>query len=342
MVQYATMEFERRPAHQRNPDLEILLQQINGILNPVEAAIVAKHSKPKYPSLFILGAPRSGTTLMLQWLASTHRFAYPTNLLSRFYGAPYIGALVQRLLTDPRYDFNRELFDLSPEATFQSNLGKTTGALSPHGFWYFWRRFFPLSELQPLDEAQFDPAAVRDCLAELAAVEAVFDKPLAMKGAHMNFNIPFFATMFQQAVFVYVTRHPFYNMQSLFEARLNYFGDLRAWYSGRPPEYSELENLDPYHQIAGQVYYTNEAVARGLGAIEEKRFVRVNYETFCRDPRVTYSEILDALAARGWQTDDTYSGPTSFSPTNQVRLDGGDCDRLVEAYQHFARVRLTV
>ncbi|GAH14530.1 unnamed protein product, partial [marine sediment metagenome] len=29
---------------------------------------------------------------MMQWLASTEMFAYPSNLLSRFYGSPYIGA----------------------------------------------------------------------------------------------------------------------------------------------------------------------------------------------------------------------------------------------------------
>ena len=55
----------------------------------------------RFSKVFVVGALRSGTTLFTQWLATTGLTAYPTNLLSRFYGAPLVGAKIQQLLTDP-------------------------------------------------------------------------------------------------------------------------------------------------------------------------------------------------------------------------------------------------
>ena len=131
------MKFKRQAEFQRNENLERLLKEINSILEAAEDTILIHYRMPKYPVIFVVGAPRCGSTLVMQWLARTGKFAYPSNLLSRFYGAPYIGAKIQKLITDPEYDFNNELFDFDNEISFESNLGKTKGALEPNEFWYF-------------------------------------------------------------------------------------------------------------------------------------------------------------------------------------------------------------
>ena len=58
-----------------------------------------------------MGNPRSGTTLFIQWLGISGYLAYPTNLLSRFYGVPCIGAKIQLMLT--KHDSNNDLFDFN-------------------------------------------------------------------------------------------------------------------------------------------------------------------------------------------------------------------------------------
>ena len=118
------MKFERRKKFQRNEKLESLLKEINGILGPVEEDILENYRMPKYPVVLIVGCARSGSTLMMQWLARTGIFAYPTNLLSRFFGAPYIGALIQQLLTAPEFNFNNEILDFNNEISFSSDFGK--------------------------------------------------------------------------------------------------------------------------------------------------------------------------------------------------------------------------
>ena len=90
----------------------------------------------------------------MQWLANTGAVAYPTNILSRFFGAPVIGAQIQLLLTDPRYNFRDEIHDFNGTISFHSDIGKTRGALNPNEFWHFWRRFLPFGELDWLPDEE--------------------------------------------------------------------------------------------------------------------------------------------------------------------------------------------
>ena len=103
---------QRQTSYQRNTGLESLLNEINSLLAPVEAGVRERFGKPRLPLILVVGAPRSGTTLVTQWLAAMGGFAYPSNLLSRFFQAPYIGALLQQMLTDPAYQFRDEFSEL--------------------------------------------------------------------------------------------------------------------------------------------------------------------------------------------------------------------------------------
>lgn len=322
--------FERRSEHKRDETLEALLKEVNGLLGAAESEAVRRFETTRYPAVLIMGSPRSGTTLLLQWLARTDRFAYPTNILSRFYGAPYIGAKIQLMLT--RHDFRNEIFDFNEEVPFASRLGKTRGALAPNEFWYFWRRFFPYGELQCLDERELERVDRRGFVSELAAIEAVFDKPFAMKGMFVNWNIPFISSMLPKVLFLYIKRHPFFNIQSLLEARVDYYGDKRAWYSFKPPEYITLRGLSPYEQVAGQIYHTNRAVEDGLGHVEAPKRLEISYEEFCSRPEAVYSDISDKLSLQGCEIDRRYEGPERFAATNDIRLPLEECEKIREAY----------
>src|SRR5699024_10587460 len=132
-------------------EIEAILRLLNDTLADDEADLTHEYNKPKYPVLFIVGNARSGTTLLYQWLASTGLFAYPSNIISRFYNAPYIVALIHKMFID--YDKFGELSG-DRKLSFNSTLGKTKGPASPHEFWYFWRRFFEFEDIQKLNDQQ--------------------------------------------------------------------------------------------------------------------------------------------------------------------------------------------
>jgi hypothetical protein len=335
------MEFQRQIGFQKNENLERLLKEINGILGPAEEKILRRHTMPKYPIVLIVGCGRCGSTLIQQWLANTGKFACPTNLLSRFYDAPYIGAKIQQLLTDPMYDFNQEFFDFKGKMSFESNLGKTRGALEPNEFWYFWRRFFPSAETEYLDEQLLKEVNCEKFTAELAAIEAAFGKPFVMKAHSLRFNIPFLSSILEKVLFIFVERHPLYNIQSLLESRVKYFGDRRAWFGPKPKEFEMLRRLDPIAQASGQIYFTSHAIEEGLNQIDAGHMLRVSYEKFCRAPEGVFSKIKKKFAKQGYRVAWDYIGPMKFQSANRVRLPKEECERVINSYKDFSGVELS-
>lgn len=331
------MQSERQPAFKRNDDLEALLREINSILEIAEDGIMPFFTMPRYPVIYIVGCARAGSTLILQWLANTGIFAYPTNLLSRFYAAPYIGARIQQMLTEPRYNFRDEFADLTSNIGFFSELGKTKGALAPNEFWYFWRRFFDYGEIQRLDEEALRKVNIEQFISELSALEAAFDKPLVMKGHIINWNIPFISRNFEKVLFVHIIREPIFNAQSLLESRKKYYGAIDRWYSFKPPEYERLKDRHPYDQVAGQVYFTNRAISNGLAQVSSERWIRVRYEEFCKDPANLFFAIRDKFVAQGLTVDWRYDGPQAFECSNRIHISDEALKILTDAYATFAK-----
>lgn len=306
----------------RVSDLEILLKELNENLSGANEKYLGD-KKEKFSKIFVMGPLRGGTTLFTQWLAKTGLFAYPTNMLSRFFGAPLIGARIQQLLTDPRYNFRNEILDFDSDITFSSDNGKTKGALAPNEFWYFWRRFLPFDELDymPSEELR-GKARLDDLRDELNALGNILEKPFVMKGMIMNQNIPELAEQFEKALFIHIRRDPIFNIQSALEARKRQYGDINTWYSFKIKEYPELRSLDPLESVAGQILAINRSVEEGFRSLPETQKLVVPYEDFCLRPEYYYSEITRRLVDHGGVKEVfKYRGDASFSNTNQWRLE---------------------
>ncbi len=303
----------RTERFQRNPALEQLLSELNKHLAPADTAASAGWDRPKYPVLLVIGPPRSGTTLLLQWLAELGHFAYPTNLLARFYAAPYLGALINRLIGDPQFNYGDELFDHSLGARqYRSDLGKTQGMLQPSEFWYFWRRFIPNDQAEPLDAAALQSVDGQGFLRGIAALQAAYDKPWAMKGIILQYNLAYLDRLFERVIFLYTRRDSADNARSLLQARQRYFGDPSKWFSVRPPNSEQLLSLSPAQQVVGQVELTRRSIEHEFSAIAPNRRLTIDYASFCADPAQTYRALAAALESQDSAIPDPYPGPASF------------------------------
>lgn len=326
----------RTEKYARVSALEKLLADLNGNLEGANENYL-KESSEDFSKIFLMGPHRSGSTLFTQWLANTGLVAYPTNLLSRFFGAPLVGAKIQQLLTDPRYNFRNEILDFNSDINFSSDNGKTKGALAPNEFWYFWRRFLSFGELDymPRDELR-QKANLEGFRNELNALANIFEKPFAMKAMIMNQNIPELAEQFKKPLFIWIRRDPIFNIQSALEARKRQYGDINTWYSFKIKEYPYLKDLDALESVAGQITAINRSVEKGLAALPEHEKLVVQYEDFCQRPEYYYNEITRRLVAQGGVSSEqvpAYSGEASFSNTNCWRLEEysqSDAERVYE------------
>lgn len=303
----------------KNPTLEQVLTELNDLLSVCQEEVNRHYTSPNFPILLIMGVPRSGTTLLLQWLAESGHFAYPSNVISRFFRAPYIGARVQQMLVE--HDYRNEITGFGKTEPYTSQHGKTKGATAPHEFWYFWRRFFALvGNAGLLPPEKLERIDVAHLNAELASLEAALTKPLAMKAMLLNWHIPFLNSSFERALFIHVKRDPLYVMQSIMKGRREYFGSEYTWYSFKPPEYGWLKELDPVTQVAGQVHFTLRTVEAGLSQVDNSRKITIEYERFCREPALVWETLRSRLATQGYRLEDQYEGPHQFRARNTVRV----------------------
>ncbi len=326
----------RTDQFKRNKDLEGLISEINGLLGEIDKKYLPEPEDLKFPLILIHGVARSGTTLLMQWFANTECFSYPTNFLSRFYGSPYIGAKIQQLLYDIKYNFNNELYDYSNKIEYVSNLGKTSGPLAPNEFWYFWRRFFNYGNIQILSKEQEKGIDTKNFISELALIETVFNKPLVMKGSITSWNIPFIASISDKILFVHIKREPVHNIRSILDARKKYFGTETPWYSFKPPEYDKIKDLSPVEQVSGQIYFTNRAISKGLREIDQKRWLEIDYEVFCDEPGEFFKNIKNMILKNGYTFKHQYKGVKRFKTGNSIEKLSGRSSLFENAFRKFS------
>ena len=157
---------KRTKSFRKNSSLEKSLSELNNLIDRVEVPVITEH---KRPIILIMGCARSGSTLVFQYLASLGIFSYPSNLISRFYKNPHIGILAQQVLIER--DTDKQL-GISSSMNYKSDLGKTTGALAPSEFWYFWREYFRFVGIEHLTNKELSSIDSNDLLKKLSSISS--------------------------------------------------------------------------------------------------------------------------------------------------------------------------
>ena len=320
-------EPERTPEYRKDPKQEERLKHLNAHLAPLERQLISGFDRPQLPIVFIVGAPRSGSTLLSQTLAQTGSFSYVTNFVARFWMAPYVGMRIEEAL---------DIRKLGCDQSFVSKFGVTERWVGPHEFGYFWSRWFRFGETHQLDNKELEEVDLDTLRKELAALESVYNKPLCFKYLPCGLHIPFLAERFENSVFVLCRRQSVYNMQSLLLARSKILGDEGHWWSLRPKEYPDLLSVSPYEQIAGQIYYTLKEIETSFSSLSPERFLHILYDNLCSQPREEVSKVVEAISQMGvkvhWKPDVI---PERFESTDTKRISDEEFQKLHKVAEHY-------
>jgi hypothetical protein len=324
----------KSPKFKQNQKLNDLLYELSFRLKPIQKGIEKQCNSTKWPVGFVVGNTRSGTTLITQWLASLGVYSYPSNLLTRFAYAPYIGAMIQEMLFNPKYDFQGDFLDIQSDINFISDLGKSKGALAVNEFQHFFRNYMSHTDPRYLNREELENVDFIGIMKGLASIEKVFHKPFITKVAMLKYNLIELSKHIN-SVFFYTTRTPIYIMQSLYKARINYYQNINIWYGSKPPEYSYLKNMDVYHQIAGQVYFTDKSLLNELQKLNRNRLIIFPYEDFCTNPEIYFEKIKLLYNNFGYSLKKKYDGIKNFEISNNFTIDKTLIHMFDKAYQYF-------
>jgi hypothetical protein len=260
----------------------------------------ADEALPHAP-IFVVGAPRSGSTLLYQLLTDRFDVGYLANGHAREPGAP---SLVERR----RGLIRKRQAELGD---YTSSFGGTAGELGPSECGPFWYRFFPRHP-HYVSADDFSSTSRRQLRAAIGAFAEACGRPVVYKNLVNTARMEAIAAALPEALFVAIHRDLAANARSLLEGRLRVAGAYDAWWSVEPPGIELLRQLPAHEQVVEQIRALDELVARVEGSIGPERVLHVAYEDLCADPRAQLERIAAFTARRGCELRERGEVPASF------------------------------
>lgn len=261
----------------------------NRLLQPLEWALLSRYPPSGQTIVFIVGSPRSGTTLLYQLMARFLDVGYVSNEIARYWLAPLYASIrrQERLATE------RRVID------FSSSLGSAVGSSAPHEFtyfWHFWSGFFSHDDLTEDELGRIDWSSIRR---ELGGLASWWRGPLVLKAlTHVNYSIPRVLHQLPEARFLAIGREEEFVVQSILKAREQRYGSEEHWWSLRPRDFKEWLGRSPVEQVAHQVRDVERGVRAGLEAVPRQARLLTTYEDLVRKPHRELERIADFCGAQ--------------------------------------------
>lgn len=301
------------------------IELLNELLIFSEQNFRRQFDEPKIPIIFIIGAPRSGTTLVSQLLAHRGGFGYIDNFLARFWKAPSIALLMKQIFFK-----NQEYSSL-----YKNEFGRTEGIYEPHEFGYFWDQWFNQGqETHQLQQHELENIDGDSLKKSIAALEYVANKPMIFKNNTWHtLNVLFLAELFPTAKFVVCRRNLLYNAQSLSLGRLKYHNNFETWWSIKPANYAEIIHHPWWEQVILQVKSINQEMDSQLKEVMKERAIEVMYENLCSDPNHYIDKIVNMINTKtDYYVSESGNVPASFKCTNEQKLNDEHFSKLSDFY----------
>jgi len=287
---------------------DVIRYLANRLVQPIDRLLVRAYRDRTIPIVFIVGAPRSGTTLLYQLMCTHLNVGYVSNAMARWWMAPVAAARCRS-----------PLCDRASGGAFASNLGRTEGPNGPHEFGWFWQFHLCHEDTDDLDSEALATRDFRNARAELEGLAGYFERTLVLKAiAHVPYKIGWLKANLPQARFIWIHRDPIFVAQSILESREDRFGDSNRWWSVRPRDVAQWRLRAPHEQVAHQIVDVTDAIGRAFASLEPNDALHVHYDQLVRHPDAEIRRIAAFCDA------DVRPNPS----LSALRLESRNQDRL--------------
>jgi len=261
-----------------NKAVEItLIKKILHSLEPKEMLTGYNNEKP----VFIIGPPRSGTTLIYQLILGKFSFSYINRLMNLFYYAPFNTAKLSRYIS--------KFF--SSDLNAQNNYGTLPGVFSPDEGGKIWLNLIPGRDntgyIPPMYCSENQINELRKLIIE---TQEIFERPFINKRPSNSLRVAALQEAFPNALFIIVVRDQLYNAQSLYLARQNRTVDKNGWWGSKPKEYPVISTYDSVRQSVNQVYCILKQIDTDIQYFNN-RYLLLKYEDICENPNIALDSI---------------------------------------------------
>lgn len=297
------------------------------LLQQAEQYLTRRHGEAginQYPPVFIVGAPRCGSTLLYKILTERYEFAFISNFTSQLYLTPAAGTWLQKKLgiTAQRGDY-----------AFNYGVVKGLGAPSECGA--FWYRWFPSGIHVYIGRNQTSTSVLQELRGSIGAIAFITQSPMIFKNLYNAMRVAPILEAIPEACFIVCKRDYAETALSILKGRITNLNNKTEWWSLPPKEVDHLLGKHYAEQVAGQVYYTYQQIENDMSFFGSERFLEVRYEDFCNDVHGTLNTIESFLADRGCRLNKKWEVPPRFRVSYVKDIETDDRKRVEKAMTRF-------
>ncbi len=276
-----------------------------------ERRLMRREYQLNQPVLLIAGAPRSGTTLLYQLLASGLKTGWFPNVSEMFPRAPITAS---------------QLFSSRKHSGRSQNFyGQTTGLSAPNDGFHIWNRWFGEDRYQPT----LLPNNAESIHHFFAAWTTVFPRPLINKNNRNTVALAQLGEILPKASFVILRRDAGDVARSLVRAREFVQGDRkRAWGLLSQETVGSEKPMQHIDDVCDQIANIDCRLADGLNSLDPSRVVEMHFEDVCDDP-VAAIRAISALSQIPLRENHEQVADSVRTPTRRLLSDAEE-HRLAE------------
>ena len=240
----------------------------------------------EYPTIFVAGLPRSGTTLMSQIIAHSFDIGYINNFMARFWLAPVTGIKLYNIICKQQTGIS-----------FKSDYATTQNISDIHDFGYFWRYWLKKDTVDDtLRSAELEKSVNWKGLRKAVLnMHHTFNGGWICKNIFGAYHMKKLLEVFQKSFFVYIERDPLDVAISIIDARKKFYDDPSVWWSTIPYEYPSINGLSAEEQVAAQVVFLRKLYENEIIKALEDRIIRVQYKNATANPVETVNLIRERV-----------------------------------------------
>lgn len=224
------------------------------ILRFLENKKFRKFVKRKYQPIFIIGAPRTGSTILYQALTNAYKFAYIDNTACIWHRNLRFGMWL-----------SHKKYGDKPHNNFKAEHGNTRkfGGHAPSECGQFWYRWLP-KDRHFVDHDEVTDRMIQQIREEVLGVSGYFQRPLLFKNLNAGQRLRLIKKAFPDAKIIFVRRDPRFVTRSILKARKKVGVPAGRWWSIMPANVDELLKLPEPDMCAAQVYYLERQIEEDL------------------------------------------------------------------------------
>jgi hypothetical protein len=298
-----------------------IISLLNPLLSVPEKFFKLKnnnYAQSVHQPIFIVGAPRSGSTIIYQSISNQFDVLYINNIVDLFYKNLWLGLSISKLL----YQFR-------PHNCFKSIHGDTYmySLNGPSESGSFWGRWFKKGQ-HYVDENELSRMQINELFTEINTVTNRFKKPLIIKNLANGQRLRQLKKVFPKAKIIYVKRDIFYNAQSIILAKDKLSLPRDKYWSIRTADYKKIKFMKWHLQVPSQIVSIQNQIESDIKLFDEH--LTLDYDDFIKNFNVNIERIGQFIFHPYSTSLRANADQPTFKASDEIYLNSADEELLKE------------